>query len=123
DGAVNEDQLAQQCNPSRLHAEDRLLYLLLGYSAMTSDRPGLRERVRRIGEHTARPELLDRVSLRDADDLIPLLADPAILPGGPDHRHARDLAAPYRDALLALAQRTRRFAEKPLADWQDGDYF
>jgi hypothetical protein len=123
DGAVNEDQLAQQCNPSRLHAEDRLLYLLLGYSAMTSDRTGLRERVRRIGEHSGRPELLDRVSLRDADDLIPLLADPALLPFGPDHADARDLAAAYRDALLALAERTRRFAERPLAEWQDGDYF
>jgi hypothetical protein len=123
DTAVTEEKLAQQCNASRLHGEDRLLYLLLGYSAITSDRVGLRERIRRIGEHTARPDLLDRVSLRDADDVIPLLADPALLPGGPDHRDARDLSAAYRDALLSLAERTRRYAERPVESWQDGDFF
>ena len=120
---VNEDQLAQQCSPTRLHADDRLLYLLLGYSMITSDRARLRERVRRLGEHTGRPELLDRVSLRDADELIPLLADPALLPGGPAHRDARDLAAAYRDALLALADRTRHFANRPVSEWQMGDFF
>lgn len=123
DGALGEDQLAQQLNPGRLHADDRLLYLLLGFSAITTDRAALRERARRIGEHTGRPELLDRISVRDADDLIPLLADPSLLPGGPDHRDARDLASSYRDALLALAERGRRFATRPVADWQDGDYF
>lgn len=123
DGALGEDQLAQQLNPGRLHADDRLLYLLLGFSAITTDRAALRERARRIGEHTGRPELLDRISLRDADDLIPLLADPSLLPGGPDHRDARDLASSYRDALLALSERGRRFASRPASEWQDGDFF
>lgn len=123
DTAVSEEKLAQQCNASRLHGEDRLLYLLLGYSAITSDRVGLRERIRRIGEHTGRPELLDRVSLRDADDLIPLLADPALLPGGLDHHDARDLSSAYRDALLTLTERTRRFSSRTIAGWQDGDFF
>lgn len=123
DTAVSEEKLAQQCNASRLHGEDRLLYLLLGFSSITSDRAGLRERIRRIGEHTGRPELIDRVSLRDADDLIPLLADPALLPGGPDHRDARDMASAYRDALLSLAERSRRFSSRAASTWQDGDFF
>ncbi len=123
DSPLSEDRLAQQLNQSRLHDEDRLLYLLLGYSAITSDRAGLRERIRRIGEYTARPDLLDRVSLREADDLIPLLADPTVLPGGAEHRDARDLAAAYRDALLLLTERTRHFASHPVADWQEGDFF
>lgn len=123
DSPLSEDRVAQQLSASRLHAEDRLLYLLLGYSAITSDRAGLRERIRRIGEHTGRSDLLDRVSLRDVDDLAPLLADPALLPAGADHHDARDLASAYRDALLALSERTRRFSSRPVTDWQDGDFY
>jgi hypothetical protein len=123
DSAVSEEKLAQQCSPSHLHAEDRLLYLMLGYSAILTDRADLRDRIRRIGEHSGRRDLLDRVSLRDADDLIPLLADPTILPGGADHRDARDLCTAYRDALLVLSERVRRFPERPLSHWQDGDYY
>ncbi len=123
DSPVNEDRLAQQLSASRLHAEDRLLYFLLGHSAITSDRSSLRERVRRIGAHSGRPDLPDRVSLRDSADLVALLADPELLPDGPDHHDARDLAAAYRDALLALLERTRGYASHSVADWQEGDFY
>jgi hypothetical protein len=123
DSPLSEDQLAQQLNPARLRAEDRLLYLLLGYSAITTDRALLRERIRRIGEHTSRPDLLDRVSLRESVELIPLLADPVVLPPGRDHRDARDLTAAYRDALLSLAERTQGFAARPVSEWQEGDFY
>lgn len=124
DTPIHEDQLAQQLAPGRLHDGDRLLCLLLGYSAVTTDRAALRDRIRRIGEHSGRPDLQDRVSLRDAADLIPLLADPGLWPHAHDihHRDARDLATAYRDALLQLTARLASYTHKPLADWGDGDF-
>lgn len=126
DAPLSEDHVAQQL--SRIGERDHVLYLLLGYSAITSERTALRERIVRIGRHSNRPDLLDRVSLRDARDLIPLLSDPALLP--PAHgedssrtRDVRDMAVAYRDALLSLQARLHGFASRPSAAWSDGDFY
>jgi hypothetical protein len=123
DSPLRPDKLAQQLNPGRFHDRDRLLYLLLGHSAITSDRRALQQRAARIAELSGRPDLVDRISLRDADDLIPLLGEPLLGPASADHHDARDLTAAYRDALLQLRQRSERFAERPLADWDDADFY
>lgn len=126
DAPASEDHLAQQL--SRLQDDDHLLLLLLGYSALTTDRSGLRDRIARIGHHSGRPDLLDRVHLRDAGDLIPLLSDPTLLSPAsiePDHaqRDARDLAMSYRDALWILQQRLRSYSERPLPAWGDAELY
>lgn len=126
DSPLSEDHVAQQL--SRIGERDHVLYLLLGYSAITSDRVALRDRIERIGRHSGRPELLDRVSLRDARDVIPLLSDPALLPPdlseGPSRtRDVRDMAVAYRDALLSLQARLQSFRGRAPADWNDGDLY
>lgn len=126
DGALSEDHVAGQLG--RIGERDQVLYLLLGYSAITSDRPALRERIERIARHSGRPDLLDRVSLRDARDLIPLLSDPGLLPpdlseGLSRTRDTRDLAVSYRDALLSLQARLHSFPGRPIASWSDGDFY
>lgn len=126
DAPLSEDHVAQQL--SRIGERDHVLYLLLGYSAITSERTALRERILRIGRHSSRPDLLDRVSLRDARDLIPLLSDPALLPPaqGEDSgriRDVRDMAVAYRDALLSLQARLHGFPSRPSSAWGDGDFY
>ncbi len=126
DSPLSEDHVAGQL--SRIGERDHVLYLLLGYSAITSDRSALRERIERIGRHSGRPDLIDRVSLRDARDLIPLLSDPALLPPDPSlglsrTRDTRDLAVSYRDALLSLVARLHSFTGRLISDWGDGDYY
>jgi hypothetical protein len=126
DTAISEDHLAQQL--SRTQDGDQVLLLLLGYSALSTDRASLRERIARIGHHSHRPDLIDRVHLRDARDLIPLLSDPTLLSplsAQPDHRQrdARDLAMSYRDALWILQERLRSYSVRPLAEWGDGELY
>lgn len=126
DSPLSEDHVAQQL--SRIGERDHVLYLLLGYSAITSDRAALRDRIERIGRHSARPDLLDRVSLRDARDVIPLLSDPALLPpdvsdGLARTRDVRDMAVAYRDALLSLQARLHSFRGRPPTEWSDGDLY
>ncbi|MBL9008976.1 MAG: hypothetical protein JNJ46_32240 [Myxococcales bacterium] len=132
DAPVSEDHLAQQLG--RMQDGDHLLLLLLGYSALTTDRVALRERIARIGHHSQRPDLLDRVSLRDASDLIPLLSDPTLLsPASPAlpasidpdsaQRDARDLAMAYRDALWSLQERLRSFSARPVDEWGEAELY
>lgn len=123
DAALDEDQLEKQLNPRLFHAGDHLLYLLLGYSEITLHRGMLAQVLTRIARRDRVPDLRGRVSVRGASDLIPLLADPDLLPDGPDRRDARDLLAAYRDLLGDLRSRTTRFAERPPAAWTEGDFY
>lgn len=126
DTPIAEDHLAQRI--SRMQDGDRLLCLLLGYSALSTDRISLRDRIARIGQLNGRPDLVDRVSLRDAGDLIPLLSDPTLLSPesqdkNPLQRDARDLAMAYRDALWLLQERLRAFIGRSPSDWGEGDLY
>jgi len=126
DSPVSEDHLAQQL--SRLQDGDHVLLLLLGYSALSTDRGSLRERIARIGHHSGRPDLIDRVHLREARDLIPLLSDPTLLPPAatePDHaqRDARDLAMSYRDALWILQERLRGYSTRAVSEWGETELY
>lgn len=123
DAALDEDQLEKQLNPRLFHAGDQLLYLLLGYSEITLHRGMLAQVLTRIARRDRAPDLRGRVSVRGASDLIPLLADPELLPDGPDRRDARDLLAAYRDLLGDLHSRTTRFAEQPPGQWTEGDFY
>ena len=123
DAGLDEDQIEKQLNPRLFHAGDQLLYLLLGYSEITLHRGMLAQVLGRIARRDRAPDLHSRVSVRGASDLIPLLADPELLPEGPDRRDARDLLAAYRDLLGDLRGRTTRFGERPRASWSEGDFY
>lgn len=123
DAALDEDQIEKQLNPRLFHAGDHLLYLLLGYSEITLHRGMLAQVLRRIARRDRAADLPDRVSVRGASDLIPLLADPDLLPAGPDRRDARDLLAAYRDLLGELRARTTGFEERPPPSWGEGDFY
>jgi hypothetical protein len=123
DAALDEDQLEKQLNPRHFHPGDQLLYLLLGYSEITLHRGMLAQVLARIARRDRAPDLRGRVSVRGASDLIPLLADPDVLPDGPERRDARDLLSAYRDLLGELRGRVTRFAGQPLSQWSEGDYY
>ena len=123
DSGLDEDQLEKQLNPRFFHPGDHLLYLLLGYSEITLHRGMLAQTLSRIARRDRVPDLPGRVSVRGASDLIPMLADPELLPDGPDRRDARDLLAAYRDLLGDLRGRTGRFGERELSTWNEGDFY
>lgn len=123
DAALDEDQVDKQLNPRLFRPGDHLLYLLLGYSEITLHRGMLAQVLTRIARRDRTPDLPGRVSVRGASDLIPLLADPELLPDGPDRRDARDLLAAYRDLLGELRSRTTRYPERPPSAWTEGDYY
>ena len=77
----------------------------------------------RIARRDSAPDLRGRVSVRGASDLIPLLADPEVLPDGPERRDARDLLSAYRDLLGELQGRVSRFAGRPVSQWAEGDFY
>lgn len=123
DAGLDEDQVEKQLNPRLFHPGDHLLYLLLGYSEITLHRGMLTQVLTRIARRDRTPDLHGRVSVRGASDLIPLLADPELLPEGPDRRDARDLLAAYRDLLGDMRGRTTCYGERALAQWSEGDFY
>jgi hypothetical protein len=117
DAGLSDEQIKRQLQTLAAHPDHRLLYLLLGYSAIVVDRQRL---------HRAREGLgltPERVNVVTAAELLPLLGDPTILPGVSQRHHgdARDLVGAYRDLLTNLRHRTTRFFEHTGA-WSAGDY-
>ncbi len=99
-------------------AAPRLLYLLLGYSAITQDMP----RIARLADQAGVPK--ERYAVRGAADLVCALESPQILHAADAAgRDARDLAVAYRTHVVDLDRRTRRFFERPVAEWRRGDFF
>lgn len=119
DSALNERQRRLQMQELRAEGRkaDRLLYLLLGYTAITTDRP----RVDSIAAEVGVPK--ERYAVRGAADLIRALESTRVLDAlDADGRDARDLAVAYRAHLQALDQRTKDFFSRPVEAWQRGDF-
>lgn len=124
DHGPSEARLGEQLAHVLANPKDRLLYLLLGYCRITAPRRDLLFRLASTPVPPGSPSLLGRVGVCDAQELITLLGDAEVLPPGDTHRRrdARDLCSAYRDVLQELEGRTRRFAERPVASWDAGDY-
>lgn len=124
DSALSDDQLRRQIQELRAEgrAGDRVLYLLLGYTAITAA-----ERIAHLARDVSLPA--DRMLIRGADEVAQALSAPELLwgagasAGGPAARDARDLAVAYRDHLLLLKQRVRGFFDRPASAWSDGDFY
>jgi hypothetical protein len=124
DHSPSEARIDEQIARVLSEPRDRLVYLLLGYSRITTPRRDLLYRLASVPTPPDTPPVLGRIGVCDALELITLLADPDVLPRGDSQRRrdARDLCAAYRDALQDLEGRTRRFTERPVATWEIGDY-
>lgn len=124
DYGLGDDRLAEQIAHVVSDPRDRLVYFLLGYSRITTPRGELLYRVASTPQRPEAPSLLGRVAVCDAQELITLLSDPEVLPHGDARlrRDSRDLCGAYRDVLHDLEARTRRFAQRPVASWESGDY-
>jgi hypothetical protein len=124
DYGISDDRLAEQLAYVMSDPRDRLVYLLLGYSRITTPRGELLYRIASTPQRPEAPPLLGRVAVCDAQELITLLSDPEVLPQEDTRlrRDSRDLCGAYRDVLQDLEGRTRRFAQRPVAAWETGDY-
>jgi hypothetical protein len=124
DAALGQGQVRQQLQELRAEGRggDRVLYLLLGYTAISCPPESIRAIAREVGVTD------DRVTVRGAAEVARLLGAPEMLwagaqaPGG-IARDARDLAVSYRDHLLLLQQRMNGFFDRPPQQWGDGDYY
>jgi hypothetical protein len=93
--------------------EERLVYILLGASAVLTDRPMIRVVADENGVSR------DRYDVCDSKQLIAALEDPKVHVGlGADHRDVRDLVASYREALKTLEERLHGFRSKPITEWE-----
>jgi len=125
DSGLEQEQFERQLAHLRDKApKSRLVYLVLGLSAITVTEPRLTQWSAKLlppREPTA-PPLWFRC---DAAELSQYLADPELLSGldQASRRDVRDLASAYRDALQSLSDRTRRFATTPPARWRDPDFY
>ncbi len=120
DSALNQDQMRRQIQELRAEGRtaDRLLYLLLGFAAITRDPPSIDRMAKEVGVAK------ERYSVRTAVDLARALQSPQILEStDAEGRDARDLAVAYRTHVLELDGRTRHFFTHPVAEWRRGDYF
>lgn len=119
DSALHERQRRLQMQELRAEGRraDRLLYLLLGYTAITTDRPRVDSTATEVGVPR------ERYAVRGAADLIRALESPQVLDAlGAEGRDARDLAVAYRAHLQALDGRTRGYFSRPVEAWRRGDY-
>lgn len=126
DSALSDDQIRRQLQELRAEgrAADRVLYLLLGYTAITAH-----PRIARLSRDLGLPP--ERLLIRGAEEVAQTLGAPEMLWGvgqstplaSAAARDARDLAVAYRDHLLALQQRVRGFSTRALLDWGPGDYY
>jgi hypothetical protein len=120
DSLLEEGQIARQLATLRegTATQDFVIYLLLGLSHIAFNPKVL---ARCVEAAKVNPEVVHRFV---APTLIDTLADPSIIPGrGAQHRDARDLAVAYRELLVALQQRCTEFEQKPVADWEAGDFY
>ena len=125
DSPLSEDHVAGQL--SRIGRRDHVLYLLLGYSAITAIAPPCASAssasVVTVAARSDRSRQLARCSRSDprCSRSGASAARPQL--GLSRTRDTRDLAVSYRDALLSLVARLHSFTGRLISDWGDGGYY
>lgn len=120
DSSLDETQIRRQLRPllTKKHANDQVLYLLLGYTAVTAP-PSTIEGVAQDMKVAA-----DRYLVKTASDLIAALESSKLFPTGDIcSQDTVDLAAAHLGHLRRLHGRRSRFFEQPVEKWRAGDYF
>jgi hypothetical protein len=119
DSALSEDQLRRQIKHIAGRPQDKILYLLLGYSGITTDR----SLINKIRQEYKIDD--SRIVVMNNDQLVSMFDDPDILPSidDPLRSDARDLVHVYKDLLIKLKQRTDKFFEREVNSWTIGDYY
>lgn len=119
DSSLSEGQIRRQIQPLLRpdHANDLVLYLLLGHTAITVPASKV--------SWVAQQEKVSagRYLVKTVKDLIDALEPQRLFPTGePMDPEVGELAAAHLQHLRRLKDRTGKFFGKPIADWRSADY-